>query len=125
MSIHQSVAECSLRFKQELSRSNYVTPTSYLELLGIFAKLIRLKKSELSNQRNRTKTGLEKLLSTAGEVAKLQADLEEMQPQLEQAQIETAQTMEQIQKDSGKHNYSCYDLCDHDLKLINVFNLSC
>ena len=61
MDIHQSVAERSKQFLAELSRHNYVTPTSYLELLGIFGKLIQLKKNEVSNQRDRTKTGLDKV----------------------------------------------------------------
>ena len=59
--IHQSVADKSVQFLSELSRHNYVTPTSYLELLGTYAKLLRLKISEISNQRNRTKTGLDKV----------------------------------------------------------------
>jgi dynein heavy chain len=100
VALHQSVAAKSQQFLAELSRHNYVTPTSYLELLGTFSKLLRLKINEVSTQRNRTKTGLDKLLSTSEEVAKLQLELEEMQPLLEQAQIETDQTMEQIQKDT-------------------------
>ena len=59
--IHQSVAVASKQFLAELSRHNYVTPTSYLELLGTFGKLIQLKKNEVSTQRNRTKTGLDKV----------------------------------------------------------------
>lgn len=59
--IHQSVAHKSIQFKAELSRHNYVTPTSYLELLGLFAKMIKKKKDEVSTQRNRTKTGLDKV----------------------------------------------------------------
>lgn len=59
--IHQSVAEKSLQFKAELSRHNYVTPTSYLELLGLFSTMIKQKKTELSTQRNRTKSGLDKV----------------------------------------------------------------
>lgn len=59
--IHQSVVEKSKQFKAELSRHNYVTPTSYLELLSTFAKLVRIKASELSTQRNRTKSGLDKV----------------------------------------------------------------
>ena len=59
--IHQSVAVASKQFLVELSRHNYVTPTSYLELLGTFGKLIQLKKTEVSTQRNRTKTGLDKV----------------------------------------------------------------
>ena len=62
VSIHQSVAETSKQFLAELSRHNYVTPTSYLELLGTFSRLLKLKKSEISNARQRTKTGLDKVL---------------------------------------------------------------
>ena len=59
--MHQSVAEYSAKFLAELSRHNYVTPTSYLELLGIFSKLIGLKKMELSSARKRLKIGLDKV----------------------------------------------------------------
>lgn len=59
--IHQSVAKKSLQFKAELSRHNYVTPTSYLELLGLFSTMIKKKKNEISTQRNRTKSGLDKV----------------------------------------------------------------
>jgi hypothetical protein len=34
---------------------------SYLDLLGTFRKLVSLKKSEIVNARNRTKTGLDKV----------------------------------------------------------------
>ena len=51
----------SIKFKEEMSRHNYVTPTSYLELLGIFSKLVGMKKMELNTSRNRLKTGLEKV----------------------------------------------------------------
>jgi len=59
--IHSSVAVNSTRFLQELSRHNYVTPTSYLQLLAIFSKLVGSKKHELDTARNRTKTGLDKV----------------------------------------------------------------
>lgn len=39
-------------------------------------------------------------MSTSEEVAKLQLELEEMHPLLEQAQIETEETMQQIAKDT-------------------------
>lgn len=59
--IHQSVTENSAKFLAEMSRHNYVTPTSYLELLGIFSKLVGMKKMELNTSKNRLKTGLEKV----------------------------------------------------------------
>ena len=60
-SIHSTVYSYSEKYLNEMRRYNYVTPTSYLELLGIFAKLIGLKKNELVTARNRTKTGLDKV----------------------------------------------------------------
>uniref|UniRef100_A0A674D4I4 Dynein axonemal heavy chain 1 n=1 Tax=Salmo trutta TaxID=8032 RepID=A0A674D4I4_SALTR len=45
----------------ELSRYNYVTPKSYLELLAIFSSLIGRKKQELHSARQRMKTGLDKV----------------------------------------------------------------
>ena len=59
--IHEDVVTYSKRFLDELSRYNYVTPTSYLELLGIFSRLIGIKKNELVVARKRTKTGLDKV----------------------------------------------------------------
>ncbi|XP_052808511.1 dynein axonemal heavy chain 1-like isoform X3 [Mya arenaria] len=98
--IHQSVAEYSKKYLAEMSRHNYVTPTSYLELLGIFSKLVGMKKMELNTSRNRLKTGLEKLLTTADEVAKLQEELATMRPLLEEAVKESITTMEKISKDT-------------------------
>ena len=98
--IHQSVVDKSAHYMVELNRQNHVTPTSYLELLGLFQNLVTKKKNELANGRNRTKTGLDKLLSTAEIVSGLQEELAEMKPQLEKAQVETEETLAQIQKDS-------------------------
>ncbi|XP_030840434.1 dynein heavy chain 1, axonemal isoform X1 [Strongylocentrotus purpuratus] len=102
--VHQSVATKSIQFLAELSRHNYVTPTSYLELLGIYGKLLGLKKNELKTARNRTKTGLDKLLRTADDVAAMQEELETMQPMLEEASKETLVTMERIKVDTVKAN---------------------
>ena len=37
-----------MRFKQQLGRMNFVTPTAYLELIGTFTKLMKKKKAELT-----------------------------------------------------------------------------
>ncbi len=99
-SIHKSVVENTRRFRTEMSRYNYVTPTSYLELLNVFGKVFDLKKSEITTARSRTRTGLDKLLYSAGEVAKLQAELETMKPLLENAVKEAAETMVKIESDT-------------------------
>uniref|UniRef100_A0A803TP24 Dynein axonemal heavy chain 1 n=1 Tax=Anolis carolinensis TaxID=28377 RepID=A0A803TP24_ANOCA len=59
--IHQSVALKCKAYLAELARHNYVTPKSYLELLGIFITLIGTKKQELKVAKNRMKSGLDKV----------------------------------------------------------------
>nr|XP_023022773.1 dynein heavy chain 1, axonemal-like [Leptinotarsa decemlineata] len=81
--MHASVVEASERYKQELSRYNYVTPTSYLELLSSYTELMNKKKGSLTEGVGRLKTGLGKLQSTSEEVKILQIQLEEMKPALE------------------------------------------
>ena len=59
--IHQSVANSSKLFLQQMARHNYVTPTSYLELMKIFSKMIGFKISELKTNKDRMKIGLDKV----------------------------------------------------------------
>uniref|UniRef100_A0AAZ3Q3C2 Dynein heavy chain 1, axonemal n=1 Tax=Oncorhynchus tshawytscha TaxID=74940 RepID=A0AAZ3Q3C2_ONCTS len=98
----ESVCLCSSRkcaqYLAELSRYNYVTPKSYLELLAIFSSLIGRKKQELHSARQRMKTGLDKLLRTAEDVSKMQEELEMMRPLLEEAAKDTVITMEKIKE---------------------------
>lgn len=49
-------------------RYNYVTPTSYLELLTTFLRLLGEKRSEISQARARLTSGLQKLSATAAQV---------------------------------------------------------
>ncbi|XP_030213444.1 dynein heavy chain 1, axonemal [Gadus morhua] len=100
MRIHQTVATKCGQYLAELSRHNYVTPKSYLELLSVFSSLIGRKKQELHSERQRMKTGLDKLLSTADDVSKMQEELENMGPLLEEAARDTEATMQQIKEDT-------------------------
>lgn len=80
--IHQSVEKLSKRYYDELRRYNYVTPTSYLELLTTFIKLLGEKREEINTRRGRLEIGLEKLMTTAAEVEVMQRELQELQPVL-------------------------------------------
>jgi dynein heavy chain len=42
--VHKSVEKISSKFLQELRRYNYVTPTSYLELLSMFRIILAEKR---------------------------------------------------------------------------------
>nr|XP_009665828.1 PREDICTED: dynein heavy chain 1, axonemal [Struthio camelus australis] len=99
--IHQSVAKKCQEYLAELARHNYVTPKSYLEFLSIFSSLIGKKKQELKTAKNRMKSGLDKLLQTAEDVARMQEELESARPLLAEAAKDTLATMEQLQVDAA------------------------
>lgn len=94
--MQQTVREKCVPYRQLAHRFNYVTPTTYLELLNLYCNLLEKRRTELMAQRTRTATGLEKLLAATKEVEVLQLDLEAMQPLLIQASQETEFTMKQI-----------------------------
>ncbi|KAK3782184.1 hypothetical protein RRG08_032935 [Elysia crispata] len=99
--LHESVTLYSERYLEEMSRHNYVTPTSYLELLSCYSQLVSRRRRELSVASSRLKTGLDKIMVTTVEVAKLQEELEIMSPELDKAVREATITMEQIAKDTA------------------------
>lgn len=43
--IHKSVEVITIKFKEEIRRYNYVTPTSFLELLNLFRKFLSEKRT--------------------------------------------------------------------------------
>eukprot|EP00294_Goniomonas_avonlea_P007519 CAMPEP_0114565520 /NCGR_PEP_ID=MMETSP0114-20121206/14353_1 /TAXON_ID=31324 /ORGANISM="Goniomonas sp, Strain m" /LENGTH=1925 /DNA_ID=CAMNT_0001751771 /DNA_START=60 /DNA_END=5835 /DNA_ORIENTATION=- len=90
--IHQSVEHKSEEYLNTLRRYNYVTPTSYLELIGTYKNLLHEKREELALAKKRLNSGLDKLSSTELEVEQLQKSLTELQPILEQ-------TVKQVQAD--------------------------
>lgn len=57
------------RFFSSLKRKIYVTPTSYLQLLKTFQVLYGKRVEQITLQRNRYETGLEKLDYAASQVS--------------------------------------------------------
>lgn len=94
---HQSAAHLSDDYLTQQRRYNYVTPTSYLELLSAFTKALELKRGEVSQARNRYVVGLEKLEFATQQVNTMSAELEALQPSLKIAQVETAELMKVIE----------------------------
>ena len=79
---HQSTRELSERFFNERGRHNYVTPTSYLELISSFKSLLGSKRGEVLKLKRRYEVGLEKLKFAASQVSSMQKELEDLQPKL-------------------------------------------
>ena len=73
--IHQSVEAVTIKYLDEMRRINYVTPTSFLELLNTYKKTLRERKKEVGDAKFRLEKGLNVLANAAVEVQKLQDDL--------------------------------------------------
>lgn len=80
---HEESLSLSKSFLREVKRTNYVTPTSYLDLMFIFQKLLDKQRTKLYDKKISYETGIDKLMSTAEAVTQMQHDLNEKQPQLE------------------------------------------
>lgn len=98
--LHQSIRIQSAKFWTALRRRNYVTPTSYLELIKTFKALLNEKREAVSKLKYRYTNGLDKLNFAQSSVQKMQIDLGLLQPQLIVAKGETDVIMAQIEKDS-------------------------
>ena len=99
--IHLSVENASQEFYDMLRRRNYVTPTSYLELLSSFGKLIGKKRTEIATKKDRLQIGLDKLSETKKLVGVMQEELTVLQPILVKTQAEVSQMMVEITKDKA------------------------
>ena len=99
--IHLSVEQKSAVYFEMLRRRAYVTPTSFLELLSSFKKLIQVKRSEMQIKQNRLQNGLDKLTETKKMVGVMQEELVILQPVLVQTQKEVQDMMVQITADKA------------------------
>lgn len=79
---HTSTHDLTQDFLRQLRRYNYVTPTSYLELISTFKDLLDQKRKEVLEGKRRYEAGLDRLDSTRTEVTKMQEILIALQPKL-------------------------------------------
>ncbi|XP_040850987.1 dynein heavy chain 12, axonemal [Ochotona curzoniae] len=99
---HTSIRSLSERFLQELGRHNYVTATSYLELIGSFQELLTKKRQAIMEAKQRYVNGLDQLAFAESQVGEMQAELVQLQPKLEEAKIENAHMMQVIEIESAQ-----------------------
>lgn len=91
--MHRSVERLAVDFKAELGRNTYVTPTSFLELLIAYAKILKEKRVYVTQQKQRLVGGLDVLQKAGVEIEKLNKQIMEMTPELEATQKEVSETL--------------------------------
>lgn len=102
--VHTSVTSLSKDFYEVMRRHNYVTPTSYLELLKTFKASLIGVRGQVGEKKDRLANGLDKIISTESIVGDLQQQLREMQPVLAKTQVEVEELIEVIAKDTAEAN---------------------
>uniref|UniRef100_A0A8C9SX66 Dynein axonemal heavy chain 3 n=1 Tax=Scleropages formosus TaxID=113540 RepID=A0A8C9SX66_SCLFO len=93
----ESVRNLSEKYFSRLGRHNYVTPTSYLELILTFKVLLNSKRQEVDTARSRYLVGLQKLDFAASQVSVMQQELTALQPELIKTSAETEEMMKKIE----------------------------
>lgn len=81
-------------------RYNYVTPTSYLELINTFKELLAKKRSEVLEGKRRYEAGLGKLDSTHKQVERMQEILVALQPKLIEAAKDVERMLASVESES-------------------------
>ena len=80
----KSVEEETQKFYDELRRRYYTTPTSYLEFVRLYLSKLNEKRAEISFNRERLCTGLQKLSDSNALVGTMKTELLQLGPKLEQ-----------------------------------------
>ncbi|KAL6257142.1 hypothetical protein P5V15_012074 [Pogonomyrmex californicus] len=97
---HVSTQRLSDEYLVRLNRYNYVTPTSYLEMIKTFQSLLDKKRGEVLRAKARYEGGLGQLDTAQHQVTEMQNILKELQPKL----IAATQDIQRILADVEKEN---------------------
>lgn len=100
MTIHKDVTEESKDYYEKLRRMNYVTPTSYLELMKMYTDLMRVQQNIIPLKIKKYTTGLEILKTTNKDVAEKKEAIAKLQPELQKTAEENAKLVIIIEKES-------------------------
>jgi dynein heavy chain len=90
------------RFKDELKRIYYATPTSFLELIQTFKTLLGGKRKEVTDLKSKYEVGLEKLITTEHSVEGMKVELIELQPKLVEKNKEVGEMMVVVNEETAK-----------------------
>ena len=102
--IHMSVQDKAIEFQQALNRKVYITPKSYLDMIGLYFKLIEEKSIELGKSKSKYKRGVETIEKTNIEVLKMQEELTKLKPILEQKKQEADDLSKIVEADTIEAN---------------------
>ncbi|XP_047115990.1 dynein axonemal heavy chain 6 [Schistocerca piceifrons] len=102
VTIHESVAQMTIRFYNEMRRYYYTTPSSYLELLKLYLTMLQNKTDQLQKKHDRIANGLRKLYETNELIDRMKIELTAMEPELKQKSIDAVELMKHLVKEQAQ-----------------------
>lgn len=99
--MHISVTTACVNYAKSYGRHNYVTPTSFLELIRFYRSLLESKRTSQTDKIRRLEVGLATLKKTALDVAGLQDELKQTMKKVEERKKATDLLLEQMGKQRG------------------------
>eukprot|EP00746_Dinoflagellata_sp_MGD_P128313 gnl/MRDRNA2_/MRDRNA2_62704_c0_seq1.p1 gnl/MRDRNA2_/MRDRNA2_62704_c0~~gnl/MRDRNA2_/MRDRNA2_62704_c0_seq1.p1 ORF type:complete len:2643 (+),score=576.00 gnl/MRDRNA2_/MRDRNA2_62704_c0_seq1:1172-7930(+) len=99
---HSDSTQMGHRFREQLKRIYYATPTSFLELIQTFMLLLAAKRKDVSDLKSKYDVGIEKLLTTESSVEGMKQELIALQPKLVEKNKEVGEMMVVVQGESEK-----------------------
>jgi len=93
---HLTVGEASDLYRVQQRRYNYVTPKSFLELIGFYKYIFQEKRTEVQRQIDRLDVGLSTLRKTAADVDELQINLKRTMLHVEEKKLATDVLIEEM-----------------------------
>ncbi|KAG1695800.1 hypothetical protein DVH05_019139 [Phytophthora capsici] len=99
--MHMSVTTACTMYAKSYGRHNYVTPTSFLELIRFYRSLLGAKRSSQTLKVKRLEVGLATLKKTSLDVAGLQDELKLTMKKVEERKKATDLLLEQMGKQRG------------------------
>ncbi|KAF1777676.1 P-loop containing nucleoside triphosphate hydrolase [Phytophthora cactorum] len=97
--VHTTSNDFGDEFLSQLQRYVYTTPKSYLDLIGLYLKMLQEKRAVLQTIKNRMEVGVKKLEETNSIVDSLKSELIELQPILAKKAIEAEELLKRVSVD--------------------------
>ncbi|XP_060520964.1 dynein axonemal heavy chain 6 [Cylas formicarius] len=102
VTMHESVEIMTDRFYHEMRRYYYTTPSSYLELITLYKKMLGARKSKISETSDRVSNGLRKLYETNELIDSMKQTLIALEPELAQKSVAVAELMQNLVKEQAQ-----------------------
>ncbi|KAL7679175.1 putative AAA+ ATPase domain, dynein heavy chain region D6 P-loop domain-containing protein [Plasmopara halstedii] len=99
--LHMSVISACTVYAKRYGRQNYVTPTSFLELIRFYQSLLASKRLSQTSKIHRLEVGIHTLKKTSSDVARLQDELKLKMEQVEERKKATDLLLDQMGKQRG------------------------